>query len=806
MQEDDIKDIYPVGSLNLVLVLTRNGSLLLLDKGGVKVVLRHNVFAVCINDDDAKQPCIAVLRATAVTKALTASVYVVENRSLKMLWECKLESESKGMGQPSIAFLDAPLSLVVFVHRHFVWAGIDPERQFSHSREVFTMQEDGFSLVVQAPGSSGRALIVSDDVGIMIDRNGDPVGNSISFSDLDSPIHDIAVLGSLILVITPFFVNIIDSENGTLSKVELVDPQGLYWKLGTSSHFSSNLPIPLHCGTRAWMICCLSPKEYYKRVLDQENVDQGKILMKRHPEIMQDHDLMRQSIEVFMRKGFICDGIRLLEKLFSLEDHDPTFVFHLFPEYMNGYYDVQASKLQSLQDIWSDNNIRDADVMNTDRQTVLEYLFRVREFPRIIHVDGIDTLIMHVLIDLDLKDAATAFLSAPNHAVPMELADRLRGKQWSRALALLFSHDLEFSSEAICLWKDLAASGEENISEDAIQQVQCILANATICGPEVVLEHLPWVLNKKDSCALEILQSRPDLSVDGVFKVLPDVFLKCQYLQLAISEGENETNSYVHTELASALIQAILQGNTKTIIGFEDTIKSFDSLLQSDSRRNPAMFLARTFQNLPIVQRILHSHLVQHATYIDFEFLDDEMSDTMFHEKAIVAAIQGNHEAVLEFLVNSCSNVAAAIDYIKTFVPTGDHQDVLVKYILNSDIVRIWDIAGQLIASFDHSTIDAAMMIESMPEDLQLHQGKKALSRMIQSTIHRRRQKEMTKSMLRRALFSLKVVTKDIEQASPCTISEGTSCSQCSLKLGKTACVQVQNNFILCLHCFKNKM
>ena len=806
LQQDEIKEIYPIPSLDIVLIHTRGNSLLLLDlhRGFVKIALRHRVFAVSLNDGGG-QPMVAVLRATSMSKALTASVYAVESRYLKHVWECKIEIEGTSMDQPSVAFIDAPFSLLVFHHRHFVWVGIDPETQHPKRRDVFMKQGDGLCRVVQTPGRDGQALIVSDDIGILVDRCGDPVGNSISFGGLESPIHDIAVCNSFIIVVTRSFLHLINIESGARSKVNLADPEGLYWRLGTFSRFSSNLLVSLHCGERVWLICSLSPMGRLQRALNGGNALQAKALIDCHPELMSNYNIMKTCADLFFRASFVRDAIRILER-FAMDDHDPSVMFHLFPEYTKGFCDVQPMEVQSLQSIWDENHVEDGRAKNDDRQAVLEYLFRIREFPGMTNIEGVDTLIVHVMIDLDLKEAVAAFLSAPNHAVPRELAGRLKAKDWRHALALVLRKDFEHVDEAICLWKDLANDAEE--CEEAQGLVQSTLSNASLCLPELVLKHLPWVLEIETSYALDILHHRPDIPVDGVLKIVSDVPLKCQYLQVAISYGENKTSSYVHTELALALIQLMSQEyNIEGDLGFGGVLREFYSLLKTDGRKNPAIFVAGSFQNLPKFQTVLHAHLVQHTTYIDLEFLGSELTESMIHEKAIIAAVQGDHDDVVEILVSgSCANVPAAIDYIKTFVPRMKHHDMLMKYILECDVVRPWDIAGQLIASFDHCTIDATKMVDGMPHGMELCHVKQALSRMIQSIIHRRREKEMTRSMLQRALFSLKTITRDCEQASPCTISEGTTCSQCSLKISNTACVQVQNESILCLHCFNNKM
>lgn len=805
MQEDDIKDIYHVALSDSILIHTRGGSLLLYDlnTGFNKVVLRNHVFAVSLNETRA-QPTVAVLRTAALTKAFTASVYAIERRYLKLVWECKIEVDQRSPDTPSIAFIEAPMSLVVCAHGNFVWVGMDPVTQRPKSRVVLMNQGDGYSRVVQVPGRDGQALMVSDDIGIMVDRNGDPIGNSIPLSGLEAPVHDIAVWRSLIIVVTSFCIYLIDIDRGTRNKEELVDPQGWFWKLGTSSQSSPNLPMSLHCGTHVWIICTRSLTAQLQRAIEEKNAVLGRTLVNRHPELMTHYNLMKECSILFMQQGFVRDGLNILEK-FTLENQDPTCIFYLFPRYMKHYLDP-PSDLQSSDPIWGEQEIKDAPALNNDLESILEYLFRVREFPGISKREGIDTLILHLLIDLDMKDAAVAFLSAPNHAVPKDLANRLESQKWRQPLALLCKNDPEYLEKAISLWKSLCEEGGED-REEALGQIQLTLSDASICRPELVMEHVPWLLdNGYQSSALEIIHSRPDMPVDGVLKILPDVFLKCQYLQIAISGGENRTNSYVHTELALALIQIIIKYKTdQKIPEFSDAIKTLDDLTEANNR-SPATFVARSFQNMPKPHTMLHQHLVRHAQYIDIDFIFGELSETMIHEKAIIAATQNDHDEVIRILVNSCSNIPAAIEYIKAFIPSEHQQDMLMNHILNCNLVQPWDIAGQLIASFDTCTIVASNIVDRMPDGMELCNGEQALTRIMQSIIHRRREKEMKRALLRRRLFSMKTATKDWEQANPCNISEQSSCKQCSLKIGNTACVQVHNKGVLCLHCFKNKM
>ena len=125
---------------------------------------------------------------------------------------------------------------------------------------------------------------------------------------------------------------------------------------------------------------------------------------------------------------------------------------------------------------------------------------------------------------------------------------------------------------------------------------------------------------------------------------------------------------------------------------------------------------------------------------------------------------------------------------------------------MKSDTIIPWEIAGNLIASFELHSFDPTAVLMKMPNDMELSKGMHSLSCMIQSIFHKKREHEMRKAMYQNKLLTLKSRVRKKERDLPCFILEDTTCRYCSLKIGSKVCVVIKAHndgpYVACLHCF----
>jgi hypothetical protein len=202
-------------------------------------------------------------------------------------------------------------------------------------------------------------------------------------------------------------------------------------------------------------------------------------------------------------------------------------------------------------------------------------------------------------------------------------------------------------------------------------------------------------------------------------------------------------------------------------------------------------------------QVVLDAHLIQYADDMDLAAVEECMaSKDMYRENAILASVREDHDRVLNILVGALDDVSVGMEYIRRFVPASDHQSMLNKYVLENDSIQLWNIAGNILALFESFPVDIKETIELMPNDMDMAQGAAALKRIIESMIHRKREKQMSKALGQSTLLSLKKAVKDRERENVNIIDHDTSCDVCSLRIGTKVCVRTGTSLV-CLNCFQ---
>jgi Vacuolar sorting protein 39 domain 2 len=262
----------------------------------------------------------------------------------------------------------------------------------------------------------------------------------------------------------------------------------------------------------------------------------------------------------------------------------------------------------------SDEVVVDEERLKETKQAIVQYLFRARVLPEVWNLDGVDTLLMHLLIDLNAAQEAAAFAAVVPHAIrPEFVAKRLENAGWKHALATLWAAT-GHAEPALKIWKELSdiptltqnnttdsttntnSTDELALRErkEAIQGVTTLLHSKSTClDISLVLSYIPWLLHVSPSDASHVLSSRDDLKSEDILPLLPlGEETRWRYLEHLVnlettsSLEETETTETfggehsLHTDLAEALIAAIF----KAAPGLKEEFKSDNS--NSDDGRD----------------------------------------------------------------------------------------------------------------------------------------------------------------------------------------------------------------------------
>ncbi|GAB4818896.1 hypothetical protein N2152v2_005942 [Parachlorella kessleri] len=171
-------------------------------------------------------------------------------------------------------------------------------------------------------------------------------------------------------------------------------------------------------------------------------------------------------------------------------------------------------------------------------ESLVHYLFRVRMMEGVACPEGVDTLLLLLLVDRGAVREATAFLSIPNKADTKAAAEALQAQGWRHALATLWAARGDAEC-ALHIWRQLvegALAGQQDPGlhaaerQEALESAAELLRDPRACPDATVPGSLAWLLPASPAVALSVLTARP-LDPHAVLAALSrDSDVRWQYL------------------------------------------------------------------------------------------------------------------------------------------------------------------------------------------------------------------------------------------------------------------------------------
>ena len=197
--------MFPLLSANCLCVVTTDGSLRIVhaDTFESRVAQKGPVMAMAT--DESPVPLVAIARVAGIGRQVKVSVYRVASKGgsipeCKLLWETKVAEWTGGKGLPTLCFIEPPWRLLYQNGNDFVMAGVEAKTSHSFSRNIFNSEQEGYNAVLKIPNRP-LGLIVSGDVGIVMNSNGEPEGSTVRLDSIRGPFMDIAAIQDRILII-----------------------------------------------------------------------------------------------------------------------------------------------------------------------------------------------------------------------------------------------------------------------------------------------------------------------------------------------------------------------------------------------------------------------------------------------------------------------------------------------------------------------------------------------------------------------------------------------------------------------------
>eukprot|EP00890_Picochlorum_soloecismus_P006477 jgi/Picsp_1/6830/NSC_04168-R2_dna repair endonuclease xpf-like len=843
-QQHSIVKILPVLSGNCICVITSDSCLRFVHPDSFESKVMHKGPIVSAAVSDSPVPAVAVARIGGISQSIRIGVYHIFPKEgsisdWRILWEVKLEVS--GFDQyASLAFLNAPFCVLYKHGTRIILARTEPNKKHPIVESIYRCEsKNRLDRVLGVPSMNCGVMLVGL-LGIVLNDKGEPRGDSIRLDRLGGHTIDSAVVGKKLLVLNGRGIHVLGFQGGMTEQFVEIDafgsnrdPEDSSWTLtpeytidGTSAIVTKNSSM--------WLISPQSTRKQVQQAIESHDLETAYRLIQEVNGLGEWHlQCLMECGSKFLRDGNIHRGIECLEKC-PFDLFQPYNIFLLFPKHMGTY--IQEKNLTFLPECNSfvafDKDGQRAEAGSKDREQILDYLFRMREFPGVLNKDGIDALIFHLLIDSDRQDMAIAFSTISNDAVPDLVIDRLKEKGWFQCLAQILSKKPGHSHDAIYCWKqaigNLTSVTDESGTLDGLKR---LLVSKHLTTTAQVLDTLKWLIILDSNAALDVIKNRPDLSPDAILEMCPEGDFRWQYLQLAIQTDTNRQNKFMHTELSKSLAISI-EREIEICIDKEHHVDDTQTPLQysvadeAQDDDSPSSFIAHVFDHasakllhedfvrLKELRSMLRCHIIQ-SPCIDLEAVKQYIVKlpVLKEEVAIIACIQGEYKKMITMLVEDLDGSSVAIQFAKRYLNQKDHLellDLLLKQVQTQGRGN-WEVVGHFMASLGHS-VDIENIIESVPGGTNLADMDMLLPIIFRHTIHSKRQGEIVKSLHLSRLRSLMEQVQQLK-AKKIIVDDTVCCSVCHLRVGQKVFVlkRYSNEAntqapIICLKCYKDSL
>lgn len=422
------------------------------------------------------------------------------------------------------------------------------------------------------------------------------------------------------------------------------------------------------------------------------------------------------------------------------------------------------------------------------------------------HLDGVDTLLFHMLLDLGAAEEATAFAAVPNQADIDLLLPRLQQAGWHHALAMLWAAR-GAATAALEVWRRIAggeiALGPPESSaaqqQEALISAAALLKDQTACTDTAVLSCVPWLLEASQKAALDVLSARELVPADVLPMLPPDSDARWRYLSHLAVQGRS-SDPAIHTELAKALVAAIFRAapqlrhaEAAAPVRPRRTVPPLVAAHLAGSRAPFSVAALVSGGSAPVPEGAgslvdslrlqLRLHLEQSPLWDRAVVASCLAGCALFEEAAVMHAAVHDHVAALRVLALTLRDVGAAEAYAAALLPPSEHH-LLLQLVLNpgGGAAPRWDDASHVVTALG-GTLNPLDVVQELPPEMPLDVAVRVVTPMLQERVHRRRQSQVV-AALHRARVAASAVGRVQVEAGRVTVEESRACLDCHLRLG----------------------
>ncbi|CAL5097502.1 unnamed protein product [Urochloa decumbens] len=709
--------------------------------------------------------------------------------------------------------------------------------------DIFTLPESSGHPRVKPLSGGDEVMLLVDNVGVVVDTFGQPVGSSLVFNTTPDCIAEVY---PYVIVTGNSKVDVYRRRNGAYLQTIPVARTGQGVLIVASD--DDGIGTELVVIATAYKVFCyhkVSAVEQIKASLRRKNYKEAISLLE---EFESDGEISEDMISfVHAQLGFLLlFDLRFEDAVnhFLLsETMQPSEIFPFIMPDPNRWSDLVPRKRywglhpppKPLEEVIDDGLITiqqalflkkagvdtvvdedflsnppsRADLLELAIRNIIRYLCasRMKDLPS-PEMEGVDTFLMYLYRALDLVDGMEKLASSQNSCVVDELESLLDDSGHLRTLAFLYGSK-GMCSKALSiwrilarnysagLWKDLSENGSSGTSVDKrsgeeIAAIEAANILKTSSDEDLVLEHLGWVADIDQELAIAVLTSEmreSQLSPEKVVAAIDaeKVVIHQRYLQWLI-EDQSCDDPHYHTSYALSLAKSVIEA-----VRMESKYRGKDNReIDSDA------------QKIYLLREKLQLFLQASDLYDPEDILDVIAESELWLEKAILYRKMGQENIVLQILALKLEDSEAAEQYCAEIGRDDAYIQLLGLYLDPQNGKEPMFTAAVRLLHNHGESLDPMQVLERLSADMPLQLASDTILRMLRARVHHHRQGQIVHNLSRATNLDARL-TRLEERSRHVQLTDESICDSCRARLGTKLFVMYPDDSVVCYRCYRNQ-
>ncbi|XP_043695063.1 vacuolar sorting protein 3-like isoform X1 [Telopea speciosissima] len=457
-----------------------------------------------------------------------------------------------------------------------------------------------------------------------------------------------------------------------------------------------------------------------------------------------------------------------------------------------------------------------AELLESAIQNMIRYLRVCRNKDLALQVrEGVDTFLMYLYRALNHVDDMEQLASSENSCVVEELESLLDESGHLRTLAFLYASK-GLSSKALAIWRILARNYSSGLWKDpATEQPNQDTGTSVISGKktaaieasklleelsdqDMVLQHLGWIVDVDQEVAVRVLTSEKrahQLSPEEVISAIDPkkVEILQRYLRWLIEDQDTDETLF-HTLYALSLAKSVME-SVEMGSSYQTPLAGKFEEANTSNVENGINFQSSIRERL---QQFLQSS----DLYDPEEVLDLIEGSELWLEKAILYRKLGQETLVLQILALKLEDSEAAEQYCAEIGRPDAYMQLLDMYLDPQDGKEpMFKAAVRLLHNHGES-LDPLQVLETLSPDMPLQLASDTILRMLKARLHHRRQGQIVRNLSRAISIDTKLARLE-ERSRNVQINDESLCDSCHTRLGTKLFAMYPDDSIVCYKCFR---